>query len=58
MRSKKALGRITMSRETLRQLTKVELGDAAAGYPYTHTCPPTVSQCALSACVVCTGQCP
>jgi hypothetical protein len=45
--------KMVLNRETLAQLTPGVLADVAGGYPYTHTCPPTVSQCALSMCVQC-----
>jgi hypothetical protein len=53
MKSKQTTRRITLSRETLAHLTPANLAVAAGGYEYTHTCAPTVSQCALSMCKVC-----
>ncbi len=45
--------KMVLCRETLAQLTPSALGEAAGGYAYTHTCPPTVSQCAVSHCANC-----
>jgi hypothetical protein len=45
--------RMTLCSETLANLTPPDLATAAGGYAYTHTCPPTVSQCAVSMCVNC-----
>ncbi len=53
MKTQRTPRKLNLNRETLAQLTRGDLAAVAGGYAYTHTCPPTVSYCALSHCVVC-----
>lgn len=57
MKMRRTPKKMNLRRETLAHLTPElpsgELAAVAGGYAYTYTCPPTVSFCALSHCVVC-----